>query len=112
MQFILRFILLPGFILALCSNGNALQNTDNHIVIKHRIDSLLFSYQYYKRFAGTILVAKGNDILTIKSYGLADATAGTENKDTSIYNLASCSKQFTATAILKLEEQGLLTISL
>jgi CubicO group peptidase (beta-lactamase class C family) len=59
---------------------------------------------------GTVLVAKGGEILLAKGYGFADYEKVPNAPDT-LFELASLSKQVTATAILKLEEQKKLRTS-
>lgn len=56
-------------------------------------------------FWGVVLVAKGGKTLLAKGYGFADY-ASTPNSPTTLFELASASKQFTAAAILKLEMDG------
>jgi CubicO group peptidase (beta-lactamase class C family) len=57
-------------------------------------------------FWGTVLVAKGEQVLLHKGYGLADRERGLANGTQTVYEIASIVKQFTATAILKLESEG------
>lgn len=53
---------------------------------------------------GAVLVAKGGEIVLSKGYGFADYRAKPVAPD-SLFELASASKQVTATAILRLEQQ-------
>ena len=63
-----------------------------------------------KDFSGSALVARDGKLQLHEGYGLAnDATGEPVNKDT-VFGLASLAKQFTAAAILKLEEQGNLSV--
>ena len=57
-------------------------------------------------FSGSVLVARGNEILLRKGYGLADRRARVPAAPQTAYNIASLDKQFIAAAILKLEESG------
>ncbi|ANP47785.1 serine hydrolase domain-containing protein [Candidatus Viadribacter manganicus] len=57
-------------------------------------------------FTGSVLVACGDDILFAGDYGLSDS----HGREPS-YWLASISKQFTATAVLKLVEAGRMTLN-
>jgi CubicO group peptidase (beta-lactamase class C family) len=52
---------------------------------------------------GTILVAKGGEIVFLKAYGFADYEKKPNTGDT-LYEIASTSKQFAAAAILRLED--------
>ena len=62
-------------------------------------------------FWGTVLVAKGDQVLLHKGYGLADRERGIANGTQTVYEVASINKQFTAAAILKLESTGKLKVS-
>ena len=57
-------------------------------------------------FSGSVLVARGNDVLLRKGYGLADRPGRVAATPETAYNIASLDKQFIAAAILKLEESG------
>lgn len=61
-------------------------------------------------FWGTVLVARGGKVLFAKGYGYADYDER-ENAPDTLFELASVSKQVTATAILKLEQQKKLKTS-
>jgi CubicO group peptidase (beta-lactamase class C family) len=65
--------------------------------------------QYFK-FNGNVLVAKNGEVLFKKSFGLADYNANIPLNDSTIFELASVSKQFTAMGILLLEEKGKLSL--
>ena len=62
------------------------------------------------RFMGAVLVARGDEILFRQAYGTADVATGAPLRIGSRFRLASISKQFTAAAILKLQDEGKLTI--
>lgn len=62
------------------------------------------------RFSGVVLVARGDRVLFRQAYGLADREAGGAMQLTSRFRLASVSKQFTAAAILRLQDEGALSV--
>lgn len=62
------------------------------------------------RFMGAVLVARGDQVLFRQAYGTADVATGDATRIGSRFRLASVSKQFTAAAILKLQDEGKLTI--
>jgi CubicO group peptidase (beta-lactamase class C family) len=62
-------------------------------------------------FQGTVLVAKGNDIVFEKSFGWADKKRKVKNENSTQYQIGSITKSITATAILLLEEKGKLKTS-
>jgi CubicO group peptidase (beta-lactamase class C family) len=57
-------------------------------------------------FSGALLVAKGNDIILNKGYGLAVRSEGIPNTAETIFCVGSITKQFTAAAVMTLEMQG------
>ena len=57
-------------------------------------------------YAGGLLVVRDGKALIQKSYGFADRDAGIRADSSTVYNLGSITKQFTAAAILRLEEMG------
>lgn len=57
-------------------------------------------------FAGAVLVARGEQVLLSRGYGLANVTWQQPNAPEVKYLLASLSKQFTAAAVLQLVDQG------
>jgi CubicO group peptidase (beta-lactamase class C family) len=58
---------------------------------------------------GAVLVAKDGKVILSKAYGFADY-GDTPNKPETLFEIASASKQFTAAAILRLEQAGKLSI--
>ena len=61
-------------------------------------------------FMGTVLVAKDGKALFSNGYGFANAEHGVLNTVDTKFRLGSITKQFTALAILQLEEQGKLNV--
>jgi len=61
-------------------------------------------------FSGAVLVARGDQVLFRQVYGMADHAADQPLALDSRFRLASVSKQFTAAAILKLQDEGVLSI--
>lgn len=62
------------------------------------------------RFTGGVLVARGDRVLYRQVYGYADRRLGTPLALDSRFRLASVSKQFTAAAILRLQDEGVLSV--
>lgn len=60
-------------------------------------------------FSGTVLVEiNGNKVIS-KGYGFSDKAKSIKNEPNTIFDIGSITKQFTASAILKLEMQGKLS---
>jgi CubicO group peptidase (beta-lactamase class C family) len=76
----------------------------------NRIDSLLCSLQEKGKLNGNVLVAEKGKIIYLKSFGIANEATGEKINENTIFELASCSKQFTAMAIMILKEQGKLSL--
>jgi CubicO group peptidase (beta-lactamase class C family) len=62
------------------------------------------------RFTGAVLVARGDEVLFRQVYGLADREAGRPFQLDTPLRLASVSKMFTAAAILRLQDEGVLSV--
>lgn len=75
-----------------------------------RMDQVVQSYVTSKRFMGSILVARGNEILLSKGYGSANLEWDLPNSPSTKFRLGSLTKQFTAASILLLEERGKLKV--
>jgi CubicO group peptidase (beta-lactamase class C family) len=62
-------------------------------------------------FSGAILVIQEGELIINKGYGLANKDTKTLNNPNTIFDVGSNTKQFTATAILKLVELGKLKLT-
>src|SRR4029450_1910860 len=60
-------------------------------------------------FNGSVLVARGEEVLFANGYGLANAEYDIPNTPQTKFRLGSITKQFTAAAILLLQERGKLS---
>ncbi|MCL4505136.1 MAG: beta-lactamase family protein [Chloroflexi bacterium] len=75
-----------------------------------QIDAYLNRITADGSFSGSVLVARGGDVLLDKGYGEADREYHTPNTPQTRFLLASVSKQFTAMAILLLQDEGKLKV--
>ncbi len=73
------------------------------------IDAIL-RQAYPAGFNGAVLYAHDGQVLFERNYGYADMDKKIPINDSTMFELASCSKQFTAAAILKLQELGKLSV--
>lgn len=62
------------------------------------------------QFTGGVLVARGDEVLFRQVHGYADRNLMKPLELNSRFRLASVSKQFTAAAILRLQDEGVLTV--
>ena len=71
---------------------------------------------YFTRLAalghnGGVLIMRDGKVLLRRSYGFADREKGIPADSATVYNIGSITKQFTAAAILRLEELGRLRVA-
>lgn len=76
-----------------------------------QLDEFLNGQRELFRFNGNVLVADQGKIIYQHSFGLADFDSNKPLNDSSVFELASVSKQFTATAILLLKDRGKLKLT-
>lgn len=75
-----------------------------------RLDAYMQAEEQVKQFSGTVLVVQGNKKVYEKSALYADREWMIPNSPKAKYRIGSVTKQFTAALILKLEEQGKLSV--
>jgi len=78
--------------------------------IPARLSAYMDAAAKQEKFNGSVLVAKDGKILFAKGYGLANAEHEIPNTPETKFRLGSITKQFTATAILILQDQGKLKV--
>jgi CubicO group peptidase (beta-lactamase class C family) len=76
-----------------------------------RIDTYLSDLLRRHEFRGSVLVARDGSVVLSKGYGLADTATGAVDTPHTRYRIASVTKQFTALAVLKLQDLGKLRVS-
>lgn len=76
-----------------------------------RLEAVARSYTGDNAFMGTVLVAKGDQLLLNKGYGQADLEWSIPNAPEVKFRLGSLTKQFTATLVLLLQQEGKLNVS-
>ena len=80
------------------------------VVVVENLPKLKAALDAQPRFMGAVLVARGDNVLFRQTYGPANVEKRQPSTIETRYRLASISKQFTAAAILKLQDDGKLTI--
>ena len=78
--------------------------------LKVKIDAYL-NNSVANGYSGSVLVARKGDIILSKGYGWSNREQKIPITASTVFNIGSVTKQFTATAILKLAEQGKLKTS-
>jgi CubicO group peptidase (beta-lactamase class C family) len=75
-----------------------------------KLDELIRAYAAVRGFNGSVLVARGGDILLDKGYGWRDAAHHLPCTGYTRYQIASTTKTFTSTMILRLAAAGKLSL--
>jgi CubicO group peptidase (beta-lactamase class C family) len=75
-----------------------------------KVDTYMDGLVKANQFSGSILIARDGHMLLSKGYGMADLEDEVPNTPQTRFRLGSITKQFTAVAILMLEERGKLNV--
>ncbi len=78
--------------------------------LEKQLDDYLTAAHNVWKYHGAALVAKDGKVLFAKGYGMANIELGVPNTPEMIFQIGSITKQFTAVAVLQLEEKGLLSV--
>jgi len=89
---------------------SALPPTADKAETRRQIDAYLSQLNQAGGFSGAVLVARAGEIRLRMGYGLADRAKKIPNTPQTRFRIASITKQFTAMAILMLQEQGKLNV--
>lgn len=81
---------------------------NNHSDLSGSVSEKIDQYLTNEKFQGTVLIAKEGEILFTKGYGLA--ATDLPNSPSTLYQIASLSKTFTAVAVMQLVEKELLNL--
>ena len=88
----------------LTSSGAAAQD------LQSKMDQYMQASVKVNHFMGSVLVAQHDKILFAKGYGMANIKESIPNASDTAFRIGSVTKEFTATAILKLEAEGKLNV--
>lgn len=78
--------------------------------VSSTMETLVQAYVQAESFSGSVLVAHKGTVLLSKGYGMANYELQVPNTPQTKFRLGSVSKQFTATAIMQLQEKGKLRV--
>lgn len=79
--------------------------------VPQKLDTYLLTANKENRFNGNALIAQRGKILLQKSYGNKNFAMHILNDSNTIFQIGSITKQFTAAVILKLQEEGKLSVN-
>ena len=103
---IILAVLLTPFFMMSCNQNSSNPNE----IAAQKIDSLFNSLYNEGEPGGSVMIMKGDEVFFAKSYGIADMETKAPIDANTFFNIASVSKQFTAMAILKLHQEGKLSL--
>lgn len=78
--------------------------------LQSKLDEYMQASVKVNHFMGSVLVAQHGKILFAKGYGMANVKDGIPNASDTEFRIGSVTKEFTATAILKLQSEGKLNV--
>lgn len=110
-QVLARVILVAGL---LSATGPAAAQEPTYLPPAERADAVADLVEgYYQRglFNGSVLAAVGDEVVYRGGVGLADREFGIANGPATVFRLASVTKQFTAAAVLRLADRGLVDLT-
>lgn len=76
-----------------------------------RLETVVDAFVASTQFSGTVLVAKGDQVLLDKGYGAANVEWNIANAPDTKFRLGSVTKQFTAASVMLLQERGKLQVA-
>src|SRR6056297_1324664 len=100
-------IFIIGLLVLVLLSTNIIKAESN---IKNQINNYLSTYTEIGTFSGSVLIAKEGKVIFHKGYGKADLELNVDNTRQNKFRIGSLTKQFTAAAILQLEEKRMLNI--
>jgi len=82
----------------------------NTEIVATQVDEYLNDLVSKEQFSGSVLIAKDDQIIISKGYGMANYEHDVPNTPYTKFKIYSISKQFTAMAIMILHEEGVLSV--
>jgi len=86
-------------------------NSIDDSVIAKELDAFLKQSVTADEFSGAVLLARNDQVIFAKAYGLANKATNTLNSTDTKFNIGSLNKMFTAVAVAQLAERGKLSFT-
>jgi CubicO group peptidase (beta-lactamase class C family) len=93
------------------ASGTPAPFTGPDAAVSRNADAYMTALRDAGRFSGTVLVARGDTVLLSKGYGMANEEFAVPCTPQTVFPIGSNTKQLTAAAIMKLQEQGQLNVT-
>ena len=97
------------FVMLLLASSSAAQNASPKDLVSS-VDEYLSGLSKQNRFSGSVLIARDGKVLFSRGYGMADYEDDVPNTPQTKFRLGSVTKQFTAMAVMMLQERGKLNV--
>jgi D-alanyl-D-alanine carboxypeptidase len=97
-------------LIAISAAGAIAQSPSPAPMDSNPLDSYITPYVESNNFSGDVLVERDGKIIFQNAYGFADRAQKVPNTNTTRFHIASMSMQFTAAAILRLADEGTLSL--
>lgn len=94
-----------------CACATGVSQGPSEAAMKARLDQVATSYTTGNAFMGAVLVVRGDTVLLDKGYGMAVLEWNVPDVPEAKFRLGSLTKQFTATLVLLLQQDGKLNIN-
>jgi CubicO group peptidase (beta-lactamase class C family) len=101
-------LLLLSFLFCITANAN--QRNDSTSVLSKKLDEYIKSAVSVYKFNGAVLIARKGEVILQKGYGYKNFALKSLNDTNSVFQIGSLTKSFTAAVILKLQEEGKLSV--
>jgi CubicO group peptidase (beta-lactamase class C family) len=79
--------------------------------ITRKVEEYMNAAMRINRFSGAVLLARDGQPIVSRGYGMANLEHGVQNTPQTVFRVGSVTKQFTAMAILLLQERGKLSVN-
>jgi CubicO group peptidase (beta-lactamase class C family) len=107
----IRTVILALALLAVAGCGQIGLGATPQPTQQQEMDTFVQAHLATGNFMGAVLVARGDEVLFQGGYGKANLELDVPNTPETVFRLASLTKQFTAAAILQLQDQGKLSVN-
>lgn len=107
----MRIIIFILVFIYSCADSHAAEYGHHADTLPRRIERYLTSAYSAGKFNGVALIAKDDNIVFHKAYGFRDASSKAYNDTTTRFPVLSITKAFTAIVVLKLNEEGKISLN-
>jgi CubicO group peptidase (beta-lactamase class C family) len=107
----IRTVILTLALLTVAGCGQIGLGATPEPTTEQKMEEFLQAHLATGKFMGAVLVARGDEVLHRGGYGMANLELDVPNSPETVFRLGSLTKQFTAAAILQLQDQRRLNVN-